>query len=334
VTNVPDVYFRIGIIEEQKKSQSGWQAAHAHYLQFAKKYAKDPTQQAKLVEAYARAGRALKLIDKNVHRKEATKLLEQAAQIYAKLPPDQQRGSARHQGAMALFEIAEYVFDDYAAVKILATDPRELKKVLIKKAELFAAAEKLYDQVLVLKSSGWTAGAMFRQGLLYYDFAENLLNAPVPEDLDEDMQAEYVMALEEFAAPVQEKSLVAFQTAMAFAREKGVYNEWSKQSGQYAAKVNPDQFPLSEEPYVGADEVNDTLASQAFIRTLRRGDAEVQILKWQKTRVKRGEATAPIEDAPDADPDEAPDAPDGDEDEDVEADAADAAEADVDPDSP
>jgi len=205
VTNVPDVYFRIGIIEEQKKSQSGWQAAHAHYLQFAKKYAKDPTQQAKLVEAYARAGRALKLIDKNVHRKEATKLLEQAAQIYAKLPPDQQRGSARHQGAMALFEIAEYVFDDYAAVKILATDPRELKKVLIKKAELFAAAEKLYDQVLVLKSSGWTAGAMFRQGLLYYDFAENLLNAPVPEDLDEDMQAEYVMALEEFAAPVQEK---------------------------------------------------------------------------------------------------------------------------------
>lgn len=289
VTNIPDVWFRVGVVEEAKKSESGWRAAHDHYQKFIKKYGKSPELQTKIVEAYARAGRALKLIDKNLYRKDATKLFEQAALTFSKLPEDRKRGAARHQAAMALFEIAEYVFDDYAAVKILATDPRELKKVLIQKAELFKAAEQLYDQVLVLKSSGWTAGAMFRQGLLYYDFAENLLNAPVPEELSEDMQAEYVMALEEFAAPVQEKSLVAFQTAMAFAREKGVYNQWSKQSGQYAAKVNPDQFPLAEEPYVAADEVNDTLASQAFIRTLRRGDTEVQILKWQKTKVKRGE---------------------------------------------
>lgn len=293
VTNISDVFFRIGVVEEMKGTEQGLKRAHDHYLQFIKKY---PDAGTRIVEAYARAGSALKRIEKVTYRKDATKLFESALQAFdKKLSDSQKRSGARHFAAMAVFELGEYVFDDYAAVKIQATDPRDLRRVLIKKGELFAAAEKLYDQVLGLKSSGWTAGAMFRQGLLYYDFAENLLGAPVPDDLPEEMQGDYVMALEEFAGPVQEKSLVAFQTAMAFAREKGVYNRWSKQSGEYAAKVNPDQFPLSEEPYVKPDKVNDTLAAQAFIRTLRRDDVEVQILKWEKKRVLKegGEAEGP-----------------------------------------
>ena len=307
ITNVPDVDFRIAVVHEEKATAEGYRSAHDHYLAWVKRYQKDPKLQAKVVEAYARAGQALKQIDKTKYRKEATKLFASAALAFGKLSPEEQSGPARHRAALALFETAEYVFDDYAAVRILATDPRELKKVLTKKAELFQQAEKLYDKVFGLKSSGWTAGAMFRQGLLYYDFAENLLNAPVPEELPEEMQGDYVMALEEFAGPVQEKSLLAFQSAMAFAREKGVYNIWSKQSGQYAAKVNPDQFPLSEEPYVDATKVNDTLASQAFIRSLRRGDVEVQILKWQKKMMRRSRPTGTAEDEEGAA--DAPDAP-------------------------
>ena len=287
ITNVPDVYFRIGVVQEMKGTPEGLRAAHDHYLKFIKKYR---TRDVQVVEAYTRAASALKEIDKVKHRRDVTKLYKKATETFAKLSEEDKAGAARHQAARATFEIAEYVFDDYAAVKILATDPRELKRVLKKKAELFQKAEGLYDQVLLLKSSGWTAGAMFRQGLLYYDFAENLLNAPIPEELPEYLQGEYVMALEEFAGPVQEKSLVAFQSAMAFAREKGVYNKWSRQSGQYAAKVNPDQFPLSSEPYVKSDRPNDTLAAQAFIRALRRGDVEVQILKWQKKMMKKSEA--------------------------------------------
>lgn len=287
IDNIADVYFRIGVAHESKGTAAGLKAAHDHYLRFIQRY---PRNLPRVVEAYSRAGLALKKIDKTANRRAATRLFEQAAQAFGRMSSEEKAGPARHHAARALFEIAEYVFDDYREVRILATDPRELRRVLTRKAELFASANELYERVYDLRSSGVTAGAMFRQGLLNYDFAENLLNAPIPEDLPEELQGEYVMALEGHAGPVQEMSLIAFQAAMQFAREQGVYNEWSRQSAQYAARVNPDEFPISEEPYVRPDRPNDTLAAQAFIRSLRRGDVEVQILKWERQRVPATEA--------------------------------------------
>ncbi|OQC33819.1 MAG: hypothetical protein BWX66_01959 [Deltaproteobacteria bacterium ADurb.Bin058] len=129
------------------------------------------------------------------------------------------------------------------------------------------------------KSGGWSAGALFKIGLLYYEFKEELLNVPIPEGLDWETESMYMAILEEIARPVEEKSLRAFEKALNLAHQEKVYNKWSSLCGEYAVKVNQDTFPVPGDKLVSPDRMKDTLASTSFIRTLRRGEVEVKMIK-------------------------------------------------------
>ena len=96
-----------------------------------------------------------------------------------------------------------------------------------------------------------------------------------------------VHALEQLAAPLEEKSLTAFQNALMLAQQKGVYNKWSKNSADFAAKVNPDMFPVSSEPAVQPNHSKDTLLSANFIRGLARGDVRVEFIQIEEKKTKQ-----------------------------------------------
>jgi len=269
------------------------------------------------VEAYARAGTALKKVNKVGNRKAAVALFNKAIELFGKIGdnPDSLR-YAKQYGAQAAFELGDYLYDDFSALTIPSTlNPVTLKKALTEKAEAQQRAEKAFELVLNFKSGGWSAGALFKIGLLYHEFWKQLYDVPVPDcpcppeakpkeckpaqeafkngDLELKQypwgatwaqecltfQDQYRAVLEEIGRPVETKSLKAFERALKLAHEEKVYNTWSKLCGEYAVKVNQDTFPVAGDDQVKADHQKDTLAAQSFIRTLRRGNVEVKIVE-------------------------------------------------------
>ncbi|MBM4370981.1 MAG: hypothetical protein FJ098_04965, partial [Deltaproteobacteria bacterium] len=148
--------------------------------------------------------------------------------------------------------------------------------------------EKLYIAVLDFQARTWAAAAYYKIGLLYYEFAEALYAVPMPEGLEQWEEDEYKNALEDFAAPVEEKARANFKQAILMAHKMGVYSEWSKLSGIMAAKVTPNDFPISEEPMVVTDKLRDTMTSTSFIRSLTRGDTYVDFVAFQPKKEEAG----------------------------------------------
>jgi tetratricopeptide (TPR) repeat protein len=276
--DVPRIFLRIGTVHENQGDNAALKRAHDHYLAFL---AKNFPRGDLAVEAAARAGDCLKRIDKTKNRKAASVLFQRAIDQFNKLGGNEEAvKTSKGYAAQAAFELADYQYDDFAALRIPSTlNPYTLKKGLEAKAESQQRAEGAFNAVLDYKAGGWSAGALFKIGLLYYEFKEELLNVPLPEGLDYETESMYLAILEEIARPVEEKSLRAFEKALSLAHQEKVYNKWSKLCGEYAVKVNQDTFPVSGDELVAADRMKDTLAATSFIRSLRRGDVEVKMIK-------------------------------------------------------
>jgi len=188
---------------------------------------------------------------------------------------------AQHFAAEAAFELVEFQYETFKAAELDMKNMKRLAKSIGVKADLMTSTEANYFKILEYKDSQVSAGALFRIGKLYLDFAETLLNAPIPENIPYEWQDEYVAALEEKAFPIKEKSLGAFLNALRTAQDLKAYNRWSKKSAEFASKLNPDEFPVTEEKAANPNHFKNTLASNNLIRSLRRGNIIVPMIELE-----------------------------------------------------
>jgi len=291
--DTPTVAFHAAEVAAKKGTAEGHTQAAKAFEKVARTFGRKDKQYN--LRATAAAGNEYKKADKVKNRKRAVKLFNKALKAWNELAtPNKKTGkvvapaaSTKAYAGMASLELAEYVYDDYARLKLKALnnrgkfDVRLLKNTLIAKAEALAKTQQAFEKVLAFKDPGMAAAAAFRMGLIYYEFAESLFNAEVPPGLTEEQTDEYRYQLEEVAAPIQEKALTAFTLALKNALNKGVYNKWSRLSAKYAAKVNPDEFPIADFR-LKPDKTKDTIQSTSFIRTIRRGDVVVDFTKAVK----------------------------------------------------
>lgn len=310
--DTPRIDLRIGLAYEMMDKPEAIKKAYEHYISWLKKPYTTAGQYA--VEAFTRSGVMLKKMDKVKNRKAAITQFEKAIEVFRKIANNPEAATyAKTYAAQAAFEMAEYLFDDFVALKISTADTNSLRKSIESKAEAQQKAEKAFEAVLDYKSGGWSAGALFKIGVLYYDFYKELDSVPIPDcpcpgvppkdcrivqeafkagDLDTIMkypwgnewlqvaptfQDQYRAIIEEMMRPVELKAAKAFERALKLAHEEKVYNQWSKLCGEYAMKVSPESYPVAGDEQVKADHIKDTLASTSFIRTLRRGDIEVKM---------------------------------------------------------
>jgi tetratricopeptide (TPR) repeat protein len=277
------VTLRIGVVQEEQGSKSNLQKARRHYEKYVKnKKFKD--SKSLIVEAYTRAGViALKQGGKR-NKRIAKRHFDKALDLFGEMDLSDKKtlGRAKFFAAQAAFQNADFLYEEFKAISLdkkTMKNIRLMKKTLEDKASTHQAAEKAFQAILDFKEPQWNAAALFRNGLLYYEFARMLLDAPIPENLPIDLEDEYSYTLEQTAAPIEEKSLVAFKTALDLAHRQQVYNEWSQNSAVYAAKVNPDDFPVSKVKEVRNDHTLDTLGSASLIRYLKRGDIVINLTK-------------------------------------------------------
>ena len=277
------VALRIAVVLEEQDTKSSRNKAKSAFERFVKNK-KYRDAKALIVEAHTRAGAiALKQGGKR-NQRIATKHFDAALKIFGEMDVTDKKslGRAKFFAAQAAFENADVLYREFSAIKLdkkTMKNIRLMKKTLESKAETHQAAEKAFQAILDFKEPQWNAAALFRNGLLYYEFARMLLDAPIPEGLPIELEDEYSYTLEQTAAPIEEKSLVAFKTALDLAHKQKVYNTWSQQSAEYAAKVNPDDFPVSKVKQVGNAHTLDTLGSASLIRYLKRGDIVVNLTK-------------------------------------------------------
>jgi TolA-binding protein len=281
---IPDAEMEKGHVLERMGTAEGAKLAAAAYANVA---AKHPTRADLVVEALGRRAEQLRLADALKNRKEVVKAAEAALKAFEK--PEGKAGRAAFYAAQAAFHKAEYEFDDFDLLTLKTVKKmKDLLPMLQKKAEALKKAEASYFGVIDAASAGggraYAAAAAFKVGLLYFKFKEDLFNAPIPDVIkgNADLEDQYRQAIERVAVPIEEQSLSALRNAINVAHNLGVYNKWSKEAGEYAAKVSPQEFPTVETTAerkdlpkavsaVSATKPTDAATSAAFISQVRRG---------------------------------------------------------------
>lgn len=270
------VKLEIGYILEARKD---WGAAAKQYLKLTRD-AKFKQSNAHMVEAFARAGRALRQQSAKRNRRKAIKLFDLSVKTFAAMSSAKAKSIkyAQRYAALAAFEKTEFIFGDFGEIK-LQLPLAKLSKLLTKRVKLLGEARKGYFKVLDLKYGQYSAAAAYRIGQMYYDFAESLFNVPVPKNLTDDQKDKYQTFLEDKAGPLRDNALKAFRTALQLAHKNRVYNKWSLLSGKYLTKLSPESFPLAKEDAVSPKFKRDIISSGNLIRNIKRGEFTVNFSK-------------------------------------------------------
>lgn len=265
----------------EKLGAEGAKAAATAYNAVVARY---PDRADLHTEALARKSEQLRLANAAKNRKEAIKAADEALKAYAK--PAGKAGKAAYYAAQAMFFRTEYDMDDFRVLSLKnVKNMKGLLPVLQGKAGALKKAETNYFQVVDQASAGggraWAAAAAFRVGQLYFEFKEDLFNAPIPPQIqgNVDLEDAYRQEIEKLAVPIEEQSVAALRSAIQIAHNLGVYNTWSKQAGDLAATVNRDEYPTVEKDpnlpkaasTVSANKSTDPATSAAFVTTVRRG---------------------------------------------------------------
>jgi tetratricopeptide (TPR) repeat protein len=287
--DISSVDHRIGKILFEAGGKKNLIKSAKHFKAFAKREAKkgEGANADLIIEALTRAGLITKDLGNQEKRKSKRKAMLKSAKssftasvtAFSTIPSPSPM--AQHFAAEAAFELVEFQYETFKAAELDMKNMKRLAKSIGVKADLMTSTEANYFKILEYKDSQVSAGALFRIGKLYLDFAETLLNAPIPENIPYEWQDEYVAALEEKAFPIKEKSLGAFLNALRTAQDLKAYNRWSKKSAEFASKLNPDEFPVTEEKAANPNHFKNTLASNNLIRSLRRGNIIVPMIELE-----------------------------------------------------
>jgi cellulose synthase operon protein C len=154
---------------------------------------------------------------------------------------------ARAAVAIAQFRSVEPDFAHYLRLSLSwgrPASPDKFKASIKDKSQSLQVVEKKYVQTVSFGAADPAICALHRIGLLYDNFAEKLVKAPMPPGIDEETE----MALrEEFANqafPLREKAAEAFSTAVGKSRELDVYNDCAAQSLKMLRdSYRPELFP-------------------------------------------------------------------------------------------
>jgi hypothetical protein len=109
--------------------------------------------------------------------------------------------------------------------------------IVQKKSSLLNQLEEGYQQVLAYQSPTWALKACFRASELNAEFANFLINSPVPEELTTEQKSQYQQLIRQKAQAYTEKAEQYVQTCIALAEKWEICDP--ELSGYFYPKNNP-----------------------------------------------------------------------------------------------
>jgi cellulose synthase operon protein C len=161
---------------------------------------------------------------------------------------------ARELGAEGKFAAAharymegDRVLTRYEQIQIQG-DVKQLKARLKRKTELLKEAAKSFLDCVSMGVAEWTTAALYQIGHMYETFAKALRDSPPPPEVkSDDQKADYSAQIEEFAVPMEERSLDAYENGWKKAIDLGIYNQWTAKMREALGRLNSELYPPFKE---------------------------------------------------------------------------------------
>lgn len=140
--------------------------------------------------------------------------------------------------AEAQFQLTNRRYEYYRTI-VFTGNSRKDAAILNEKAKLFNELKGSYQTILSFGDYYWATAALHMLGMINQNFADMLLEAPMPPELDETQQEEYIFQLEEIAFPVKARAMEAFKQNIEKGIKEHKVNEWISASYDELKKIEP-----------------------------------------------------------------------------------------------
>jgi TolA-binding protein len=220
-------------------------------------------------------GRLIDIYANKLRRpRDAARLYTRALEHYEKLPRRVQKElekTAIAPVAQAHFLSVEPDWKEYLRLRLSwgrPASPDKFKASIADKKRALDVVQKKYIQTVAFGAPQPAICALYRIGMAYHEFAERVINAPMPPGIDEETEQAIRDEFANQAQPLKAQATEAFASAVVKSQELDFFSDCTRESlkmlrGGYA----PEQFPEVQEERValkkGADLVlgGDLLAS-------------------------------------------------------------------------
>ena len=153
----------------------------------------------------------------------------------------------KYAAAHARYMQGERVLAKFEQIQI-SGDVKQLKARLKQKTELLKDAAKVFLDCVSMGVAEWTTAALFQIGHMYEAFGKALRDSPPPSEVKtEDQKSEYQSQIEEFAVPMEERSLDAYENGWKKAIDIGIYNQWTAKMRDALGRLNSELYPPFKE---------------------------------------------------------------------------------------
>lgn len=173
------------------------------------------------IEAMVRLGSSLIELDR---LDEAKLPLDQAVFLFRTGTGVSPSTSTFYYG-MARFKLGEILGMRMRQVALPADESR-LELDLEKKCRLLLDAQNEYTQTIKIAHPHWAAAAAYRIGNLYRTLWDDMVAAPVPEDLTDEQKEIYAKVLKDRISVLLTKAIVQWERTLKMARRLSLNNEW------------------------------------------------------------------------------------------------------------
>jgi tetratricopeptide (TPR) repeat protein len=153
----------------------------------------------------------------------------------------------KYAASHARYLVGEHILAKFEQIQIQG-DIRQLKARLKQKTELLKDAAKVFLDCVSLGVAEWTTAALYQIGHMYEAFAKALRDSPSPPEIKtEGQKADYQAQIEEFAVPMEERSLDAYENGWKKAIDLGIYNQWTAKMREALGRLNTEIYPPFKE---------------------------------------------------------------------------------------
>jgi cellulose synthase operon protein C len=153
----------------------------------------------------------------------------------------------KYAAAHARYMQGEAILAKFEKIQIQG-DVKQLKARLKQKTDLLKDTAKVLLDCVSMGVAEWTTAALYQIGHMYEAFAKSLRDSPPPPEVKtEDQKADYQSQIEEFAVPMEERSLDAYENGWKEANKLGIYNQWTAKMRDALGRLNSELYPPFKE---------------------------------------------------------------------------------------
>jgi tetratricopeptide (TPR) repeat protein len=234
----------LSIVDLHERNHAFKQATDA-LEDYERKFAKDPN---KILTA---EGRIQNIFEEKLKNKaQAGKICKRVLDYYKTVPDKKKKDleiAALDPVGRCNYQDNEDDYKKYTGVKLKWSKLQnvgELKQSIKDKSKALEEISKLYTATVKLKSADPAICALYKIGLSYEQFYDQLIKPPVPKGVPEDLLAEIEAQFRDQADPIKAKAAEAFAAAVQKSNELDSYNKCTVDSlNKLRDKFKPEQYP-------------------------------------------------------------------------------------------